>query len=323
MRKIVFAAVPPIQILDLTGPFEVFARCGGYQVQLVTPAPRGRVTSSCGLTLCNAEDYRTLRGPIDTLVVPGGDGAEALVCAPDFVRWLAKTSRRARRTCAVCTGAFLLAAAGILDSRRAVTHWNWCDRLARRFPAVQVETDPIYVKDDCIYTSAGVTAGIDLALALVEEDHGRERARTIAQDLVLFLRRAGGQSQFSGLLSAQASSRQPIEDLQSWALDHLREELSVETLAARCGMSPRHFARVFSKEKRVTPARFIEQLRVSAARVLLEDSAWSMKEVAMKTGFGSADSMRRSFVRVLGMSPKFYVEACGARANVSRDMTNK
>jgi len=306
MRRIVFAAVPPVQIVDLTAPFEVFARCGGYRVELVTSSAGDRVTSSCGLTVCDAAAFQTIRGPIDTLIVPGGNGAEELSCPAAFLKWLVRMSTRSRRVCSICTGAFLLGKAGILDNRRAATHWAWCDRLATRFPSIHVEADPIYVKDGNVYTSAGVTAGIDLALALVEEDHGRDRASKIAQDMVLFLRRAGGQSQFSRLMSVQASSRRPIENLTGWIVDHLTEDLSVDSLAARCGMSPRHFARVFSQEKRVTPARFIEQLRASAARAMLQEANLGVKETALRTGFGSADSMRRSFLRVFRVTPQQY-----------------
>jgi transcriptional regulator GlxA family with amidase domain len=308
MRRVVFAVVPPLQILDLTAPFEIFARCGGYRVELVTNAPRGLVNSSCGLTLCRAVDYRKLRGPVDTLLVPGGDGAEELACDQAFIDWLAGMSKRVRRVGSICTGAFLLAAAGILDGRRAVTHWGWCARLAREFPRVRVEQDPIFIQDGNVYTSAGVTSGLDLALALVEEDHGHQRALQIARDLVMFLHRLGGQSQFSGLLAAQASSRRPIEELQGWILDHLKDDLGVESLAERCGMSPRHFARVFAKEKGTTPARFVEQVRVEAARLLLEESQYGVKEVAARTGFGSSDSMRRSFLRVLSVTPAAYLE---------------
>ena len=312
--RVIFAAVPPVQIIDLTAPFEVFARCGGYRVELVTNHPRGLVASSCGLTLAFAKDYRSIRGKVDTVIIPGGDGAEQLLCDQEFLDWLRRMSARARRIGSVCTGAFLLAAAGILNGRRAVTHWDWCARLAEAFPNVKVEQDPIYLKEGNVYTSAGVTAGIDLALALVEEDHGHRRALKIARDLVVFMRRPGGQSQFSSLLAAQASARRPIEDLQAWMVDHLRSDLSVATLARRCGMSPRHFARIFAIEKGVTPARFVEQIRVDAARALLEGSNDGPKEVAARTGFGSADSMRRSFVRGLGVAPGEYARRFRARS---------
>lgn len=312
MRRVVFLAVPPVQILDLTGPFEVFARCGGYQVELYTTDPRRLVASSSGLTIANAQHYSTLRGPIDTIMVPGGTGTEEGLCDRVFLKWLARTSKRARRTCSVCTGSYLLAAAGLLDGRRSATHWDWCDLMARMFPKVHVEKDPIYIKDGSIYTSAGVTAGLDLALALVEEDHGRDRARKIAQDLVMFLRRSGGQSQFSVLLSGQASAYKPIEDLTTWMVDHLDRDLSIESLAERCRMSPRHFARVFAEEKGTTPARYVERLRVSTARALIQDSRMAVKEAAARTGFGSADSMRRSFRRVLAVNPRTTVAASGS-----------
>lgn len=315
VKRVVFAAVPPIQILDLTGPFEVFARCGGYRVELVSPAPGGLVSASCGLTLCGAKDYAGLRGAVDTLLVPGGDGPEELACDQAFLDWLRRMSKRVRRIGSICTGAFLLGAAGILDNRRAVTHWGWCDRLAQQFRAIKVEQDPIFIKDGHIYTSAGVTAGIDLALAMVEEDHGQSRALEIARDLVMFLRRPGGQSQFSALLATQASSRRPIEDLQAWVLDHLDENLSVEALASHSGMSPRHFARVFLADKGITPARFVEQTRVEAARILIQESRLTLKEVALKAGFGSADSMRRSFVRVLGVTPRDHADRFRANFN--------
>ena len=266
VRRVVFAAVPPIQILDLTAPYEVFARCGGYRVEMVSSDPKGLVASSSGLVLLGAGNYRKVRGPVDTLLVPGGDGAEEIRCDAAFLRWLKSMSGRVRRIGSICTGAMLLGAAGILDGRRAVTHWKWCGLLSSNFPKIRVEPDPIFIKDGNVYTSAGVTAGIDLALALVEEDHGQRKALEIARDLVIFLRRPGGQSQFSGLLAAQTSSRRPIEDLQAWIFENLTADLSVEVLAAQCGMSPRHFARVFASEKKVTPARFVEQTRVDAAR---------------------------------------------------------
>jgi transcriptional regulator GlxA family with amidase domain len=308
MRRVVFAAVPSIQILDLTAAYEVFARCGGYRVELVANNPKGRVESSCGLILRGAGDYRKVRGAVDTLLVPGGEGAEEIQCDAAFLGWLKTMSGRVRRIGSICTGAMLLGAAGVLDGRRAVTHWKWCARLGAAFPKVTVEPDPIYIKDGHVYTSAGVMSGLDLALALVEEDHGQRKALEIARDLVIFLRRPGGQSQFSNLLAAQVSSRRPIEDLQAWIFENLTADLNVEALAERCGMSPRHFARVFTSEKKVTPARFVEQTRVDAARVLLEGSKDGLKETATRCGFGSADSMRRAFVRVLGVTAGEYSE---------------
>ncbi len=311
-RRVVFVAVPPVQILDLTAPFEIFSRCGGYHVELASLDRKGQITSSCGLTFTGAHSYRGLRGPIDTLVLPGGDGAEEVLCDEDFLKWLSAISRRVRRIASVCTGAFLLAAAGLLDGRRATTHWAWCARLQRQFPKVKIERDPIYVRDGHIYTSAGITAGMDLALALVEEDHGTQRALEIARDLVLFLRRTGGQAQFSNLLEAQSRDHRPIQELQTWMMEHLGEDLSVKTLAARCRMSPRHFARTFGAVQGATPAKFVEHCRVEAARVLLDSTAYPLKDVASRCGFGSIDSMRRSFVRVLGVAPSSYSRHFGS-----------
>ena len=315
MRRIVFVAVPPVQIIDLTAPYEVFARAGGYSVELFSTAPQ--VTSSSGLVVAGARDYRHLRGAVDTLLVPGGDGAEELRCERPFLRWLKAMSRRVRRIGSICTGAYLLAAAGILDGRRAVTHWRYCDHLASLFPNVSVEQDPIFLKEGNVYTSAGVTSGIDLALALIEEDHGPRRSLEIARDLVMFLRRPGGQSQFSSLLAAQVTARRPIGDLQAWIFSHLDADLRVDALAGRCGMSPRHFARVFLEQTGMTPSRYVEKARVEAARTLLEGSQDGLKEVAARTGFGSADSMRRSFVRLLGVTASGYADRFQQKKNIA------
>lgn len=296
MKRVLFVAVPPIQILDLTGPFEVFARCGGYHVELASSEP-GPIASSCGLTLGGATHFRDIAGPVDTLVVPGGGGAENLTCDPDFLSWFRGLAQSARRVCSICTGAFVLAQSGLLDQRMAVTHWNWCERLASRFPNIRVERAPLFVKDGAFYSSGGVTAGMDLALALIEEDHGAARSAQIAQDLVMFLRRGASHSQFSSFLATQPSPNRTIEDLCAWIADHLDSDLGVPALAARCHMSPRHFARVFTREKGVTPARFVERLRVSVAQALLAGEGATPKQVASVTGFGSPDSMRRAILR--------------------------
>jgi transcriptional regulator GlxA family with amidase domain len=295
-RRVLFLAVAPVQILDLTGPFEVFARCGGYQVELVSAEP-GPVSASCGLTLGPATHYRDVRGGADTIVVPGGSGAEQVHCSAAFLEWLCGMAAEARRVCSVCTGAFVLAQAGLLNQRRAVTHWGWNERLAERYPAVRVEGAPLFVKDGSCYTSGGVTAGMDLALALVEEDHGAARAQRIAQELVMFLRRGGSHSQFSSFLTAPASESRSMEELCVWIADHLPEDLSVPALAEQCRMSPRHFARVFRQEKGMTPARFVEQLRVTLAQALLDSGGTPPKAIAAMAGFGSPDAMRRSMKR--------------------------
>ena len=295
-KRVLFVVVPPVQILDLTGPFEVFSRCGGYQVELVSSEP-GPVSSSCGLTLGTATHFLDVRGAADTIVVPGGGGAEERRGSAVFLEWLCAMAGTARRVCSVCTGAFVLAEAGLLNHKRAVTHWRWNERLANGYPDVRVEQAPLFVKDGSCYTSGGVTAGMDLALALVEEDHGAARSRRIAQDLVMFLRRGASHSQFSSFLAVPVSESRSIEELCVWIADHLTADLSVPALAQQCRMSPRHFARVFTKEKGVTPARFVEQLRVTLAQAMLDGAGTTPKEVAAIAGFGSTDSMRRSIQR--------------------------
>jgi transcriptional regulator GlxA family with amidase domain len=310
----VVVAYPQAKLLDVTGPCEVFAdanramgpgRSGGYTIELVS-AVAGPVETSSGVTLVTHRGYAGCRGPIDTLLVSGGPGAARAAKDAALLRWLARKAAGARRLGSVCTGAFVLAAAGLLDGRRATTHWAWCDRLAREHPRVSVDPDPIFVRDGNVYTSAGVSAGMDLALALVEEDFGREVVLGVARNLVLFVRRPGGQSQFSTLLELQAADREPVRDLQAWAAEHLAEDLSVEALAGRVHMSSRNFSRVFRREVGRTPARFVERLRVEGARRRLEETAAGLRQIARECGFGSPDSMRRSFLRVLGVVPSDY-----------------
>jgi transcriptional regulator GlxA family with amidase domain len=209
---------------------------------------------------------------------------------------------RSRRIASICTGTFLLAAAGLLDGKRAVTHWDFCDRLARKFPKVIVCPDPIYLRDGSIYTSAGITAGIDLTLALVEEDHGHQASLSVARQLVMFLVRPGGQAQYSHMLSRQAGTSEPLRELQVWMLENLKENLTVERLAERIGMSARHFSRVFLREMNMNPGQFVDRMRVEAARQMIDSSSMGLKEIAGACGFNSADSMRRTFLRVLGVT---------------------
>jgi transcriptional regulator GlxA family with amidase domain len=250
--------------------------------------------------------FREVRGKIDTLLVAGGDAIEQNEINPEAVRWLRRISPRVRRVGSVCTGAMLLARAGLLDGRRATTHWNWCQTLIKRAPRARVERDPIFVRDENVYTSAGVTAGMDLALALVEEDHGSRLALQVARNLVLYLRRPGGQSQFSVALSLQLTDRQPLLELEAWVLDNLQKSLTVPLLAQRVAMSPRNFARVFTKEMKTTPAKFVERLRVEAARRRLEESHNSMEMIADECGFGNVNSMRNVFQRTLKIAPGQY-----------------
>jgi transcriptional regulator GlxA family with amidase domain len=317
-KTIVFLAAPQTQILDVAGPFQIFVRAAElyakehpergrpYKVVLASTTRRRSVTTNCGLHLAGASVFRQLRGPIDTLLIAGGSGVEQAADNEELLHWLRRVAPRVRRVGSVCTGAFLLGAAGLLDGKRAVTHWKWASDLASRFKRTTVDPDPIFIRDGNTYTTAGVTAGMDLALALVEEDLGSPMALSVAREMVLYLRRAGGQSQFSAALALQASDRREIGDLRAWVLENLHRELPVASLADRAGMSPRHFARAFRKDTGTTPARFVEHVRVEAARRRLEESRDKLAKVASDCGFGSLQSFHRAFARVLHVSPTGY-----------------
>jgi len=307
VRRIAIVVFADCQVLDVTGPAEVFAqaeRLGGpsYEVALV-----GRSgVSSGGITLGPLVAPPSYPGPLDTLMVAGGRGVEAAERDAELMAWIRAAAGRARRVTSVCTGAFLLARAGLLDGRRATTHWDSCARLARRYPAVRVEADPIFVRDGDVATSAGVTAGMDLALALVEEDGGPELAMAVARRLVLFARRPGGQAQFSVQLAAQAAARGPLRELQAWIAEHPDADLSVPALAERAHVSPRTLARAFARETGMTPAAYVEAARVERARARLEAGHGSLAAVARACGFGTAETMRRAFHRRLGVAPADY-----------------
>jgi transcriptional regulator GlxA family with amidase domain len=309
-RQILIVAVEGSQSLDIMGPTEVFDYAeghapGSYKVRVVGASTDGSVTMSNGVGL----KVEPLPEPIprhDTLVVAGGVGARAAVDDEAVVDWIARASRKARRTTSVCTGAYLLAAAGLLDNRRATTHWAFCDGLAQRYEQVQVDPDPVFVRDGNVWTSAGVTAGMDLALALVEEDLGPEVALAVARMLVVFLKRPGGQSQFSGALAAQQAARPALRELQAWIAGHLDADLSVAALARQANMSERSFTRAFRREIGQTPAAYVEGLRIERARALLEDGAPSLEAVAQSAGFASAEVLRRAFHRRVGVSPGDY-----------------
>jgi transcriptional regulator GlxA family with amidase domain len=303
-------------IVDVTGPLEVFSVANRvleasrpdaprYRIEVVAPVA-GEVMMSCGVAVVAARALRTLRGPIDTLMVAGGMGTREAVFDRDLIGGVARLAARARRVASVCTGAFLLAEAGLLDGRRAVTHWGSCDALADRYPELDVEPDRIFVRDGDVWSSAGVTAGLDLALALVEDDHDTRTALQVARSMVVYLKRPGGQSQFSAQLDAQLASREPLRDAQAYVHEHPEADLSVAALARNAAMSPRHFARAFAAEVGITPARYVERARVEAARRRLEESTRSVDEVAAQCGFGSAETMRRAFLRVLRVAPSAY-----------------
>jgi transcriptional regulator GlxA family with amidase domain len=306
MRKVVITGPPPVQILDVTGPLEVFSNAPGYDIQLANPGFERTLKTNRGVMLADATPIADVQGPIDTLVIAGGPGAENGSYDPNFIAWIAKAGSHARRVASICTGAFPLAEAGLLNGKQAVTHWTFCDRLAREYPKVAVRPEPIFLRDGSIYTSAGITAGIDLSLTLVEEDHGHETALRIARFLVMFLVRPGGQAQYSHMLSHQAVTSQPLRELQVWMLQHLREPLTVELLAERIGMSARHFTRVCLRETGMNPGQFVDRMRVEAAQQIIDSSSRGLKEIADSCGFQSADAMRRTFLRVLGVTAAEY-----------------
>jgi len=318
-RRVAALAYPDVQILDVTGPLEVFSRTArwlreyrnlsydAYQVEIVG-IERGPFPASSGIHLVADRGFGEVKGGIDTLLIAGGRGVARYWKDRSLVRWIRAQARSVSRLASVCTGAFFLAEAGLLDGRRATTHWGSCKELARRFPGVVVEPDTIYVHEGSVWTSAGVTAGMDLALALVEEDYGREVALAVARELVVFLRRPGGQSQFSAQLSVQMAEREPLQELQSFIVDHPHEDLSVPALARRVAMSPRNFARVFTREVGMTPARYVASARVETARRLLEESTEGLEAICAKSGLGTAESMRRTFLRFVGVAPGQYRE---------------
>jgi transcriptional regulator GlxA family with amidase domain len=309
-------AFPGAQLLDVTGPLEVFGRtqrwlaqhrpaARGYRVEILAERA-GVVTTSSQIGVVARRSYHSVRERLDTLLVAGGDGVQALLSNRPLLSWIARAKDRVRRLGAVCTGAFVLAESGLLRGRRAVTHWAHCQELQRLHPDIRVEADALYVRDGGIVTSAGVTAGMDLALALVEEDHGREVALAVAQNLVLFLYRPGGQSQFSPQLTAQLAERAPIREVQSWITANPEQPHGVPALARRAGYSPRQFARLFKAEVGVTPARYVEAARVDLARRRLETTRDGLAAIAARCGLGSAESLRRRFLGHLRITPGAY-----------------
>jgi transcriptional regulator GlxA family with amidase domain len=317
-RVIAFLVASPFELLNLMGPASVFAnpKVNGkqpYSLKILSMQTGSEVQSTGGFTLGNACFYSDYVGPIDTLIAIGGEGAMIEYHPPELIRWLRRRSAHVRRLASVCTGAFMLASAGLLDGRRATTHWSYIDQLAERYARLKVERDPIFVKDGKIYTTAGISAGIDLALALVEEDLGHAVAAACARHMVLFLRRPGTQAQYSTLLAQQADvSGTPMRDLPAWAKTRLTQKLDVNALASVVAMTPRTFARQFELHFRTTPARWVQSLRVEAAREYLEAQELPLKAIARVTGFRDEQSLRRAFLQQLSMTPKEYRERFGS-----------
>jgi transcriptional regulator GlxA family with amidase domain len=308
-----FKSTIRVQLLDVTGPLQVFASANDLAIQGGGQAPyelrviaheTTKVTTSSGLGL-SALPLPPSNTTVDTLIVAGGPGIEAAAAAPGLISWLQAHAKHARRVASVCTGAFLLAAAGLLDGRRAATHWSYCAELARRFPEVRVESEPIFLRDDKMWSSAGVTAGIDLAIAMVEQDLGSAAALALARYLVVFMKRPGGQAQFSTALSLQGADDR-FGPLHEWINAHLASELTLAVLADRAQMSARSFSRRYVQATGFTPANAVERLRVEAARRMLLQSRLPVKRISARCGFGSEETMRRSFLRLLDVTPQDY-----------------
>jgi transcriptional regulator GlxA family with amidase domain len=311
-RRIGFVAYDGVTALDLIGPYEVFGTAnalGGQDGALYTTVIVGPtlspIASDTGIVLQPAADFSS---PIefDTIVTPGGPGLREPRINAEVAAWLKQRAPRTRRMVSVCTGIYGLAAAKLLDGRRAATHWRWAQHAARCFPEVTVDSSVLYVEDPPFYSSAGVTAGIDLALALVERDHGSTLALAIARELVIYFKRPGGQSQYSEPLRFQSTAVDLFSDLSSWIPAHLRERLTIEQLAARVNMSPRHFSRRFTAAFGVTPGSYVEALRLETARERLAAPRQTVESVAASVGFRSSDVFRRSFERRYGVSPGLY-----------------
>ena len=314
--SIVIVAFPSAQILDVTGPLEVFSTASRflpiprYRTEIVS-AQGGSVLSTSGLQFLTTP-IADVQGPIDTLVVSGGRDMNDASADEYLVHQVQRLGIHARRVTSVCSGAFLLAATGLLDGHRATTHWAECDLLTRDYPQIVVEPDAIYVHDGNVWTSAGVTAGIDLALALIADDHGRRAAATVARQLVVYLRRSGGQGQFSALLAAQSEDHEPVRDVLAWLPDHLTDDLSVPALAVRANLSDRQFSRVFKTEVGITPAEHVEAVRMEAACRLLETTVKSIDQIASVCGFGVPETMNRAFRRRLNTTPGAHRQHFGA-----------
>ncbi|MER6304283.1 helix-turn-helix domain-containing protein [Kitasatospora sp. NPDC001539] len=316
-HRVVIAAFPGIELLDVTGPAEVFSVASrvagadrpGYLVQIAT-ADGGPVVTSSGVRLMADLTLDDVAGPVDTLLVSGaieivGDAVEPVI-DQEVTRWLRRAAPLARRIGSVCAGAHLLAAAGLLDGRPATTHWLTAARLAAEHPGVRVDPDPIFVRDGQVWTCAGVTSGMDMALAMVAEDHGQDLALATARMMVMYVKRSGGQSQFSVPLSVQSSEDDRIDELRRWIAEHLTDDLSLEALAARAHLSARHLARLFQRRTSTTPAAYVEAARLEAARRLLQDGSRSLPEVAAASGLGSVETLHRVFRRRLGTTPAEY-----------------
>lgn len=319
-KHIVFLVIPGATLLDITGPYEVFSQAqesirtnkattkSPYELHTLSVHKKKKVCTASGMIIQCTENIHTFTHPIDTLIVPGVPNSQTAQykLSRNVLKWMAEQAGKVRRICSVCTGSFFLAEAGILTGKNVTTHWETCDLLANRYPGIRVDNHPIFIKDGNIYTSAGISSGMDLALALVEEDFGKSFALEIARQMVLYLKRPGSQSQYSTILSHQKTDYQPILTICDWIREHLHEMMTVENLSKKTAMSPRNFARVFVRETGTTPARYIDKLRVETACRYLTDTSLSLKEIASLCGLGSPDNMRKIFFKNIRISPLEY-----------------
>jgi transcriptional regulator GlxA family with amidase domain len=309
-RRIGFVGYDDLTLLDLAGPLEVFDTANGragttvYETVVIAAEPRPFVTES-GVAITPNATFASAAA-LDTVFVPGGRGLRDPAIAALVVQWLKQSAPRIRRVASICTGVEALAQSGLLDGRRATTHWRFAADIAKRHPAVRFEPDALFTRDGKFYTSAGVTAGIDLALALVEEDLGEKIALGVARELVVYLKRPGGQTQFSEPLQFQTRSIDRFADLAAWIIRNLKEDLAVETLASRAGLGPRHFSRRFKTAFGMSPASYVERLRLDEARRRLPSPRQTVDSVAASVGYASADAFRRAFERRFGVAPSVY-----------------
>ena len=313
--RIVFVVYDGVSLLNLAGPLGAFTIASAVAANREGPPYRctivsargGPVRTGDGVSLLS-EPSSALRGKqIDTLIAPGGRLIDDITRDRELVDWIRRRAASCRRVVGECSGSFLLAEAGLLDGRRVTTHWAYARAMTQRYPALAVDSDPIFIREGRVWSSAGLTAGIDLALALIEEDLGRDTALTVARFLVVYLKRSGGQSQYSALLSMQANGdHDPFAELEQWIAEHPAEDFTVDRLAERTHMSPRNFARVYAARRGRTPAKAVEAIRVDAARRLLEDTAERIEAVARRCGFGNEEHMRSAFLRNVGIPPREY-----------------
>ncbi|MDU1892248.1 MAG: GlxA family transcriptional regulator [Dysgonomonas sp.] len=322
-KHITFLIPKDATLLDITGPYEVFSQAiecinsrgkkPPYILHTVSAERSKAVRTASGMVIECDSLTKDIDYEIDTLFIPGVPNSIQADYKMDrkVLKWIARQSEAVRRICSVCTGTFFLAEAGILNGKKATTHWELCDTLTRHYPQTEVQNDPIFVKDGNIYTSAGISTGMDLALALVEEDFGRSLALEVAKQMVLYLKRPGNQSQYSSVLTHQSIDYRPIQEIGNWIMEHLNQNMTVEALAEQVSMSPRNFARVFLRETGVTPARYIDKLRIETACRYLVETQLSLKEIAGLCGLSSPDNMRRVFLKYMQITPSDYRENFG------------